>query len=240
MRGGYPEIASHPKVDRQLWCGSYIATFLERDIRNLAQVGDLNQFERFLRLCATRTGQILNISELAREIGVAVPTAKRWLSLLETSYQIFLLYPYYKNLGKRLIKSPKLYFNDPALVCYLLGLNERQTLLKSPHFPHIFETFVVIDFWKRFLHFGQLPSLYYLRTRDGLEVDLLLEINQKLYLFEIKSSATIVPKQAYSLIKAKRDFGNLVEATNIISLSPQSFHLTAGVNNYCWQDILFL
>ncbi|MFZ5799891.1 MAG: ATP-binding protein, partial [Candidatus Omnitrophota bacterium] len=175
LRGSYPEIASKKTVDKDLWCSSYIATYIERDIRNLSQVGDLSQFERFLRLCAIRTGQILSVSELSREVGISVPTARRWLSLLETGYQIYLLYPFYRNLGKRLVKSPKLYFTDTALACYLLGLREPNTLLNSPHFPHIFESFVVTDLWKRFLHFGQTPSLYYLKTRDGLEVDAVLE-----------------------------------------------------------------
>lgn len=238
LRGNYPEIASRPSVNKELWCGSYIATYLERDIRNLSNLGDLSQFERFLRVCATRNGQILNISELAREIGISVTTAKRWISLLETGYQIYLLYPYYKNIGKRLVKSPKIYFNDTALVCYLLGLRDQQTLLNSPYFPHIFESLVIVDFWKRFLHFGQMPSLYYLRTRDGLEVDLVLEEGQKLYLFEIKSSATITPKHASSLVRAKRDLGNLVQFLGIISISPESFHLQREVYNYRWQDIL--
>lgn len=238
LRGSYPEIASKPSVDRELWCGSYIATYLERDVRNISQVGDLSQFERFLRLCATRTGQILNVSELAREIGISVPTARRWISLLETGYQVYLLYPYYRNIGKRLVKSPKLYFSDTALACYLLGLRDRQTLLNSPHFPHIFETFVVVDFWKRFLHFGQMPSLYYLRTRDGLEVDMVIEANQKLHLYEIKSSATITPSHASSLIRAKRDLGNLVHTSCIISRTSQSFLLQKDIYSYRWQDIL--
>ena len=99
LRGAYPEIVCNPAIDRRLWCGSYISTYLERDVRNLANIGDFSQFERFLKLCAVRTGQILNISDLAREIGISVTTAKRWLSVLETGYQIYLLYPYYRNLG---------------------------------------------------------------------------------------------------------------------------------------------
>lgn len=240
LRGHYPEIASRENVDRGLWCGSYISTYIERDIRNLSQVGDLSQFERFLRLCATRTGQILNVSELARDIGVSVPTAKRWISLLETGYQVLLLYPYYKNIGKRLVKSPKIYFCDTALASYLLGLNDKQVLLNSPHFAHLFETFVVTDFWKRFLHFGQMPSLYYLKTRDGLEIDMVVEVNQKLHLFEIKSNATITPKHAVSLVRAKRDLGNLIQSMGIISQSSKSFHLREEVYNYSWQDLLSL
>jgi len=240
LRGNYPGIAAKPSVNSDIWCGSYIATYLERDIRNLTNVGDLSQFERFLRVCAVRTGQILNISEIAKEIGVSVPTAKRWLSLLETGYQIYLLYPYYKNIGKRLVKSPKLYFTDTALSCYLMGLREPRTLLHSPYFSHIFETFVVIDFWKRFVHSGKLPSMFYIKTRDGLEVDLALEINQCLHLFEIKGSSTITPAHASSLLKASRDLKRIVRNAHIISLTRKSFALTRGIHCYPWGGLLSL
>lgn len=238
LRGNYPEIASKRSVDRQLWCGSYISTYLERDVRNLAQVGDLGQFERFLRLCAIRTGQILNLSELAKEVGLSVPTIKRWISLLETGHQIYLLYPYYKNLGKRLVKSPKLYFNDTGLASYLLGLHDRETLLNSPNFGNLFETMVVIDMLKRFLHFGQMPSMYYLRTRDGLEVDLVLELGQNLHLFEIKAGMTILPKHASSLLRISGEFKSMVETSAVISASQENFHITGGICNYSWKNIL--
>lgn len=238
LRGCYPEIASKRSVDRQLWCGSYISTYLERDVRNLAQIGDLSQFERFLKLCATRTGQLLNLSELAKEIGMSVPTVKRWLSILETGYQIYLLYPYYKNVGKRLVKSPKIYFNDTALTSYLLGLHDRETLLNSPSFGNLFETLIVTDFLKRFLHCGQMPSLYYLRTRDGLEVDLVLESGQKLHLFEIKSAMTILPKHASSLLRVASDLSSAVKNSAIISTSSDNFPVAKNVYNYNWKNIL--
>jgi len=238
LRGNYPEIASKRSVDRQLWCGSYISTYLERDVRNLAQVGDLGQFERFLKLCAIRTGQILNLSELAKEVGMSVPTMKRWLSMLETGHQVYLLYPYYKNLGKRLVKSPKLYFNDTGLASYLLGLHDRDALINSPNFGNLFETMIVTDFLKRFLHFGQMPSMYYLRTRDGLEVDLVLELGQKLYLFEIKSAMTILPKHASSLSRMASELKSAVRTSAVISTSSDNFHLTRGIDNYSWKNIL--
>lgn len=238
LRGNYPEIASKRSVDRQLWCGSYISTYLERDVRNLAQIGDLSQFERFLKLCATRTGQLLNLSELAKEIGMSVPTVKRWLSILETGYQVYLLYPYYKSVGKRLVKSPKLYFNDTALASYLLGLHDRETLINSPNFGNLFETMVVTDFLKRFLHSGQMPSMYYMRTRDGLEVDLVLESDQKLHLFEIKSAMTILPKHASSLSKINSDLKSLVKTSAIISISADNFQVRKGIHNYNWKNIL--
>jgi len=239
LRGFFPEIAVNKKVDKNLWCGSYITTYLERDIRNLSQVGDLNQFERFLKACAVRTGQILNLSEIARDIAISVPTAKKWLSLLETGYQIFLLYPYYRNIGKRLIKSPKLYFNDPALAAYLLGLRDKKTLFNSPHFGNLFETFIVVDIWKKYLHFGEQAAMYYLKTRDGLEVDLVLEDHQKLCLIEIKGSSTVRLQHATSLLKAKNDFGPLVKSTGVITQS-QTGSLGRGVDNYNWFDLLKL
>ena len=241
LRGSYPEIASKKSVDRQLWCGSYISTYLERDVRNLAQIGDLSQFERFLKLCAIRTGQLLNLSELAKEIGMSVPTVKRWISILEAGYQIYLLYPYYRNLGKRLVKSPKLYFNDTALASYLLGLHSRETLLASPNFGNLFETLIVTDFLKRFLHFGETPSLYYLRTRDGLEVDIVLELGQKLHLFEIKSAMTILPKHASSLSTLSGDPKYPVKTRALISRSQDNFKLREGregIDHYNWKNIL--
>lgn len=238
LRGFYPEIASRRKVDRQLWCSSYITTCLERDVRNLANIGDLGQFERFLRLCAARTGQILNISEMARDIGISVPTAKRWLSLLETGHQIYLLYPYYKNIGKRIVRSPKLYFNDPALCSYLLGLNDAKALISGPSFGNLFETMIICDFLKRFLHFGEKPSMYYLRSRDGLEIDLVVEWGGKIYLFEIKSAMTIVPKHATPLKRITEELGSQVKTAAVISCSDTNFVIKGNIANYGWKNIL--
>jgi len=238
LRGNYPEIASHRAVDRRLWFSSYIATYLERDVRSLAQIGDLSQFERFLKLCATRTGQVLNLSDLARDVGTSVPTIKRWISLLETGYQIFLLYPYYQNIGKRLVKSPKIYFNDTGVASFLLGLHDRESLLHSPNFGNLFETLIITDVWKRALHSGEAPALYYLRTRDGLEIDLVIESRQKLHLFEIKSAMTIWPKHASSLLRMKNMLTHSIAAGAIISMASQNFQLSNGIQNYNWKNIL--
>ena len=240
LRGFYPEIALNKKVDRELWCGSYITTYIERDVRNLTSVGDLGQFERFLAACATRTGQLLNISELARDVGISVPTAKRWLSLLETGYQIYLLFPYYRNIGKRIIKSPKLYFNDPALCSYLLGFKDAKILTNSPSFGSLFETMVVCDFLKRFSHFGLKPSMYYLRSRDGLEIDLVIEIGDKIHLFEIKSSMTITSKHAISLKRVKDSLGDKVKTLSIISRSQENFTLKGNIRNFNWKSIFYV
>jgi hypothetical protein len=238
LRGFFPEIATHRKVDRKLWASSYITTYLERDIRNLASIGDLSQFERFLVACAVRTGQILNISEIARDIGISVTTAKRWLSLLETGYQIYLLYPYYRNIGKRIVKSPKLYFTDPALCSYLLGYNDAESLLHGPNFGNLFESMVICDFLKRFLHFGEKPSMYYLRSRDGLEVDLVIERAGKLHLFEIKSTMTITPKHAVSLKRMTNKLGGRIKTAAVISGSQNNFVVKENIINYSWKNVL--
>ncbi|MEW6008603.1 MAG: ATP-binding protein [Candidatus Omnitrophota bacterium] len=238
LRGFYPEIASNKEVNRQLWCGSYITTYLERDVRNLANIGDLSQFERFLVSCAIRTGQILNISEIARDIGISVPTAKRWLSFLETGCQIYLLYPYYRNIGKRIVKSPKLYFNDPAICSYLLGLHDAKALMGNPAFGNLFETMVISDFLKRFFNSGQKPSMYYLRSRDGLEIDLVIEIGGKIHLFEIKSTMTITPKHAVSLKRIREEWTSHIKTAAIISCAENNFLVKKNIANYNWKNIL--
>lgn len=238
LRGGYPELALHPRVDRQLWCGSYLATYVERDIRQLAQLGELSQFEQFLRLCAIRTGQLLNLSDMARDIGVSVTTAARWLSLLETGYQVFLLRPYYRNLGKRLVKRPKLYVTDTALASYFLGIHDRETLLNSPSFGHLFETLIVIECWKRYAHAGQLPSLFYLRTRDGLEVDLVVEDGRGLHLFEITSTMTVTPHHAASLARLLRDQAVPAVMAAVVSRSEGNFPLTKQVTHVNWRHFI--
>ena len=153
---------------------------------------------------------------MARDIGVSVPTAKRWISVLETGYQVYLLYPYYRNIGKRLIKSPKLYFGDTALATYLLGIHDRATLLNGPSFGCLFETAVVNDFLKRFLNFGRMPALYYLRTRDGLEVDLVMESGRNLP-FEIKTSMTITVGSIPSLLKINNELKPAIGSSAVIS-----------------------
>jgi predicted AAA+ superfamily ATPase len=238
LRGLYPEVASHPAIDVNLWAGSYITTYLERDIRNLKQVGDLRQFEIFLRSCAVRTGQILDLTGISREVGIPMPTAKRWLSLLEASYQVFLLSPYFRNLGKRLVKRPKIYFTDTSLAAYFMEIRDGRTLSASPYLGPLFETMVVIDFWKRFLNFGRMPSMYFLQTRDGLEVDLVIDLGQGLHLVEIKSSQTITSSHATSLIRAQNDLKDHVASARVISNTQDDFSLGRGINNFSWKTFL--
>lgn len=188
--GGYPLLHSQPlsPVD---WLTSYVATYIERDVRQVLKVQNLTSFQRFLRLCAGRTGQMLNITSLAGEAGIAQNTAHAWLSVLETSDLIFLLPPYHRNFGKRLVKTPKLYFVDTGLACWLLGIRDSDTLALHPLRGALFETLVVGEFLKARFNLGLPADLYFWRDNNGLEADLVFETPQGLQPVEIKSGATV-------------------------------------------------
>ncbi|MBZ5639909.1 MAG: ATP-binding protein [Acidobacteriia bacterium] len=201
LRGGYPEPRLHPEVDRQLWFGSYVQTYLERDIRDLRQVGDLDAFGRFLFLIATRTGNLLNLAELGREAGVSGPTAKQWLSVLEASQIVILVRPYHRNLGKRVRKSPKLYLIDTGLATFLLGLHSPEAVLQGPSAGALVETAVVSEWLKACRNRGEQPGLYYWRSSAGHEVDLVIEHDGKLFGLEVKATATPTPHHADGLAR---------------------------------------
>ncbi|MDP9121284.1 MAG: ATP-binding protein [Acidobacteriota bacterium] len=195
-QGGYPRIYER-HLPAQEWLADYTATYVERDVRQLLRVGDLLLFQTFLRLCAGRTGQILNLSSLANDCGVSQPTARSWLSVLEASYVVFRLPGYFANLGKRLIKAPKLYFYDTGLAASLLHIEHPGQLVTHPLRGALFETWVVAEIVKSHLHQGRRPRLSFYRDRQGLEIDLLLESGAGVVLVEIKASQT-PPAQALS------------------------------------------
>ncbi|MCD6122692.1 MAG: ATP-binding protein [Spirochaetales bacterium] len=237
LRGGYPELALNYQVDRDIWSSSYATTYLERDVRQIINVTDLNLYNKFLRMCATFSACILNESQMANTIGISIPTVKRWLSVLITGGIIFLLSPYFKNIGKRLIKRPKLYFVDTALASFLLGIHEKEILLSGPSFGNLFETAVISDFLKRFFNHGISPSLYYIRTQDGLETDLVIDINGKLYLFEIKSSSTLRPKHTSALKRWTSYFGNSAVAGGVIGCQDEYLPLSADIHGIPWKAL---
>ena len=239
LRGAYPEIRANPEVDRQLWCAGYVQTYLERDVRQIVNVGDLNSFNRFLRLCAARTGQILNMSELGRDAGVTVPTVKKWLSVLEASHQIYLLPPHFNNFGKRIIKSPKLYFMDTGIATFLLGLHSRDPLLQGPMLGPLFETMVISEWIKAFHNRGERPELYYWRSKAGMEVDLIIDRNGRLYPIEIKATSTLVPGHADSLRKWKDLAGELAFKGLIIADIAEDFEIM-GCRAVSWETGLDL
>jgi len=201
LGGGYPEVVLNRRISRKLWFSSYLQTYVDRDVRGYIKQSNLHDFERFVKLLAARTAQELNCSTLSRDIGVSVPTIKSWLTLLEASGLIFFLMPYYKNFGKRLIKAPKCYFIDTGLVSYLVGLQDEDHALEGPMAGALFETACVSQFYKRFSAFADPSSLYYYRSTDGLEVDLLIETGKTIYPVEIKLSSTIDYGHVRSLIK---------------------------------------
>lgn len=203
LRGGYPELRMRTDLDRRSWCSSYIQLYLERDVRQILQIGDLRGFERFINLVALRTGQVLNFSDLARDTGVSVPTATRWLSVLEASYQVYILPPFHANLSKRLVKAPKIYFGDTALATYLMGIHDSETLLQGPLLGALFETATVLEHIKWASYHNSASTLSYFRTKDGTEVDLMIEDGTKLSAREIKSSRTLSTYSTENLLKAE-------------------------------------
>ena len=229
LRGFYPELVSGPDRDLQLWHSSYVQTYLERDVRNLRNIGDLTLFQTFLRALASRSAQILNLSELARDIGVSVNTIKDWISILEASFQIFILRPYYANIGKRLVKSPKVYFMDTGLLCYLVGLRDIEHALAGPMGGALFENLIVTELFKIFAHRGEEPAMYYWRTAAGSEVDLIVERQGKLIPIEIKQSETPRPEMARAIIDFQRDFKKKVEPGYVIHPGQTSLPLGNGV-----------
>jgi len=187
--GGYPRIFDR-KLNPSDWLRSYVATYLERDVRTISNVGDLSTFQRFVELCAGRTSQLLNYSSLAADCGISQPTAKAWLSILETSFIAFRLPPFHSNLRKRLVKMPKLHFYDSGLVCWLLGIREATQLHSHPLRGAIFETWVVSEILKHRTNRAEERGLSFYRDRDMAEADLVIEHPHRLELVEAKSAET--------------------------------------------------
>lgn len=204
LHGGFPEVLAHPQA-RSLWFASYLQTYLERDVRAITNVRDLVTFRRFLALLASRHGQVLNKTDLAAPLGVSVPTIGEWLNILEVTGQIILVPPYFENFGKRLIKSPKIYWGDSGLACYLLGINSAAELERSPFLGALFEGFVAAEILKAQINHGRRKQLYYFRDQQGLEVDFLLPgSNASLWLIEAKASKTVRPAMAAPLLALRR------------------------------------
>lgn len=187
--GCYPAVYSHNTPPTLLY-RNYIQTYLERDVRQLAHVGDLNLFQTFIRLCAARAGQPLNLTSLGDECGISDNTVQRWITILEASYIVFRLYPYFGNFSKRLVKTPKLYFYDPGLMCYLLNIKESD-LTESSYRGNIFESFIIADLLKHAHNAGEVPAIYYWKDKTGHEVDCIIEQGNTLTAIEIKAGRTV-------------------------------------------------
>jgi predicted AAA+ superfamily ATPase len=227
LTGGYPRIYDK-RIKPVEFYPSYLQTYVERDVRQLRHISDLSLFIRFVKLCAGRVGQILNISSLANDCGIKSDTAQAWLSVLETSYIIFQLKPYYKNFNKRLIKSPKLYFYDTGLVCSLLSV-ENTTQLNT-HFlrGNLFENWVIAEYVKQSYANAKEPVLYFWRDSNGNEIDLLIEQGAKLQAVEVKSSGTMNSDDFKGLRYWQALSGALPAACQVVYAGDLSFKTENG------------
>ncbi len=204
LHGGFPEVLEKPGMEH-VWFRSYIQTYLERDVRAISAIRDIATFRRFLSILASRCGQLLNRTDLAAPLGVSIPTITQWLSILEITGQIILVPPFFENFGKRLIKSPKLYFVDSGLACHLLGIDSEKGLGSSVFLGPIFEGFVAAEIVKGQLNAGGARKLYYFRDKQGLEVDFVVPLGEKkLVLLEAKATQTPQPEMGRVLMQLAR------------------------------------
>ena len=234
--GGYPRLYDK-KMDPEDYFPSYVMTYIERDVRSVKRIADNAQFSLFVRLCAARVGQVLNMTSLANEAGISVPTANAWLSILEQSYVVYRLHPYYRNYSKRLIKSPKLYFYDTGLLCYFLGIETEEQLKKSDRSGAVFEDLVVTEYIKQQFIRGREPSAWFWRDTNQNEVDLLTERGTELHAYEIKLSETMNRK----FLKGLGNFANLAEipSSDLTCIYRGNHYKTAQGEFANYQDYIF-
>lgn len=195
-QGSYPELVLRNYKDADFWYDAYLDTYLSKDVRAMTNIGDLRDFRRLIQLLASNTSQVLDMSYYARDIGVSLPTIKRWLSVLEASYVIFLLPPYYSSIGKRIVKRPKVYFHDTGLVSHLTGIRSYEMYDKGPLAGALFENHVIANVMKSIKHHALSAELYYLKTQDKAEVDLIVDWKNSCDYLEIKKSSSYQPKMA--------------------------------------------
>ncbi|MBI3680112.1 MAG: ATP-binding protein [Acidobacteria bacterium] len=224
-RGAFPAVALNEAVDRDLFYGSYVQTYLQRDVRDLARVGDEMVFLRFVRALAARTAQILNISDLARDAGVAVNTARSWLSILQASGIAYLLEPYHSNISKRMIKAPKSYLLDTGLCAYLTGWSSPETLEAGAMGGPILETWILSELLRSYHHRGLSPPFYYYRDKDKQEIDLLIVRDGTVYPLEFKKTASPGRRDA-GRFRLLEKLGMPIGAGGVICLAEQSLPLT--------------
>lgn len=215
FKGLYPAGYSL-QIPSNLLYANYYNTYIERDVRQLINVKNLTLFQKFIRLCAGRAGSEGNMSALSNEVGVSVPTINEWLSILETSYIIFKLPPFYDNIGKRLIKTPKYYFYDTGILCFLLGIENPKQLDTHPLRGGIFENLIVAEFFKARLNEGKHPNFYFYRDSKGVEIDLIQLFGDEVHLHEIKSSQTFQSKFFDNINKISAILGDRVKSTSVI------------------------
>ena len=233
--GMYPAIYDR-KILPENYYPSYLQTYLERDVRSLKNIANLNLFQRFLQLCAGRTGQLLNLSNIGNELGIDGKTVRSWLSILEASFIIFLLPPYFNNFKKRIIKHPKLYFYDTGLVCSLLGLKSSEQLVNHYLRGALFENFVIGEYIKMKRHQGLNPNIYFWQDNSGNKIDMLIDDGGSLSSVEIKSGATINQDFFRNLIKFQKFSGITTENSYLVYGGERSMPRKNG-QVLSWRDL---
>ena len=237
LKGFYPRIHDQ-KLDPSQALADYFSTYVERDLRQLAVVQDLQRFERFVRLCAGRSGQLLNLVSLGNDAGVSQPTARAWIDLLQTSFIVYLLPPWHTNTGKRLVKSPKLYFYDVGLACWLLGLRTAAQVSRDPLWGGLFENFIIMEAMKDRLNAGESAEMYFYRDSEGNEVDLLLPTGGRLHAIEIKAGATVNQDYFKGLKTFSAHHPQAILGGNVIYGGTQNQH-RSDWPVYSWQQLLY-
>jgi uncharacterized protein len=235
LRGFYPEFQVEPQLNPKFWHSSYLSTYLERDLRTMRNIQDLSQFQRYLVLVAARAGQLFNLNEIGKECGISQTTAKDWLMLLQATSIVYLLEPYAKNLTKRIVKSPKVFFVDTGLLCYLLRIESIDQLVHSPFAGHIFENMIIMEQIKQFAGKGERAPCYFYRTSRGEEVDLLIDYGDYLDAYEIKfsSSPNSDMTQALALFKETHP----VKKCALLNLRHEKFPFSNGIIAEHWSSL---
>ena len=240
LKGLYPPLYDRDISSRDFY-SAYIASYVERDLRQLVNVKDLGTFHIFIKFCAARSGGILNLSSLAADCGIAHNTARAWISVLEISGIIFLLRPYFKNFGKRLVKSPKLYFTDPGLACRLLGIQTVEQLFLNPLRGSLFEGFIISEILKNRLNRGETPDMWFFRDNSGMEIDLLLGDGEKLFAIELKSGKTFNEDMTSGLMRWQKISGLSDEAQDrVLAYAGSQKAEFKGIKVIPWKDAAVL
>jgi len=237
LRGGFPELHASPAIDHVQFYRSYVSTYLERDLTSMMKVNDLRDFERFLRACALRSGQLLNKSELAKDIGISPTTVSGWLSILQASNMIFLLEPWFSNKTKGLVKSPKLYLGDTGLLCFLMGILTIDELLRSPLLGAIWETFVFGEIRKQQSFHSGHWRIHFYRDRSR-EIDFVIDQGGRFTLWECKWTMQPGPSDGHSLSQVAASLGKeYVDRSEIICRTPNAFPIGAGISAINLMDV---
>jgi len=236
QRGFYPRLYDRD-IPSKVFYSNYIQTYVERDLSELIHVKDLKQFRNFISLCAARAGQLLNLNSLANECGISQPTAKSWISVLETSYIVYQLQPYYSNFNKRITKSPKLYFYDTGLLCFLLKINDASSLKISRHKGNLFENYVINEYLKQNYHRNLILDFWFWRDAVGHEIDLIWQKSEKLNLVEIKATETVMPEMFRGLSYFEKFIPDLIQSKTLVHTGLYNQNRTAG-RVQTWKEIL--